>query len=66
MDREELLGMRKMAYDELEARTKLGDFDANSPAIRLCLTLLVNLINNELIRQKREANVHRKAKSPAD
>lgn len=65
MDREELLGVRRLAYDEYKKRKDLGDFDANSEAIRLCLHSLVE-ITTHLLEELKKQDVYRKTKPSTD
>lgn len=60
MDRQQLLGIREKILNEYLHRKALGDFDANSEAIRMCLETLIELVNHELEGMK---SVQRKAKS---
>lgn len=54
MDREELLGIRRQLFDEYDNRVKLGEFDANSKAISLCLKSLIELTNHCLEELKKK------------
>jgi len=59
MDRKELLNIRDAVYRSYEERKALGEFDANSKAILLCIKTIVNLIDHELEGMK---SVHGKTK----
>lgn len=60
MERESLLKLRQEVFAEYSDRVKLGEFDANSKSISVCLHAIVELITHLLQEQ---ANVHRAAKS---
>lgn len=62
MDRKELLEIRQEVYQMYEKRKALGEFDANSEAILLCIKTLVNLMDHELEGMRR---VHSAAKPKA-
>lgn len=54
MTREEMLSLREEVYTEYKKRVALGEFDANSGAIQLCLHTLVDLINHTLEDMKKD------------
>ncbi len=66
MDKKELLETRKIVYEQYKLRTELGEFDANSNAIQLCLKTLVELINHAIEEARKQDNVHRKTGTKTD
>lgn len=54
MERSELLDLRKIVFDEYKSRIQLGEFDANSKTIQVCLEALVKLTDHLLIEAKKK------------
>ncbi len=54
MDREDLLKIRKTVFDEYKTRVQLGEFDANSHSITVCLQALVEILNHLLQEVKKK------------